>query len=216
MKAIKLTLLLFFFCSQNWSCNFMELNEKEIIKESKASFKKQKFRNEPFLKADVISRYTDFLLKNCDTLLAYHQQEDYKEIQISEGSFAAIKKEPRECFTFLTNNLEFMNYFVPAFLMDSINYYTSEIGKDMIPSFTFCPGRDVKIKTDSIDNVILNLNYVKDEPLNPNYYLLHFIYINNHENVDTDIQSIYEILQKDTVLKDDLKYAIRVIPYTGF
>ena len=194
----------------------MELNEKEIIKESKAAFKKQKFREEPFLKADAISKYSDFLLRNCDTLFAYHQQEDYKEIQISAGGFGSFKKEPLECFTFLTNNLEFMNYFVPAFLMDSINYYTSEIGKNIIPSFTFCPRRDVIIKTDSIDNVILNLKYVKDDPLNPNYYLRHFIYINNHEKVSTDIQSIYEILQKDTILKGDLKYAIRVIPYTGF
>ncbi len=85
----------------------------------------------------------------------------------------------------------------------------------MITSFSFCPKSDYSTINDSIGNVVLNLKYEKEERLNPHYYLSHFIYTNRKEKSSNDIQTIYEILQKDTVLKDELKYAIRVVPYTG-
>ena len=221
IRMPKLKILIVLICSLFFSCNFLSVDEKAILRDSKSAFQRQRFREEPFLKAESIARYAGFLLRNCDTLFAYRLGEDYKKIQISEGGFAAYKKESGICFTFLTNHQDFMKYYIPEFLIDSIKHYTAEVGEELTPSFTFCPRRDIlikdrRIKLDSIDNVELNLKYVQDEPPNHNYKLRHFIYANKNEKVSNDIQTIYETLQKDTLLINELRYAIQVIPYSGF
>ncbi|MEK7253437.1 MAG: hypothetical protein AAB316_01725, partial [Bacteroidota bacterium] len=162
-----------------------------------------------------------FLLRHRDTFFAYQQLDSFKTIQISDGGrYGGYKKEPGSCFTFLTNNQEFMDFFVPSFLIDSIRLYTAEIGEDLIPSFTFCPRRDIPIKfrsskRDSIDGVKLSLKYEQTKPHNYHYELFHFIHINDRKDGKSDIQSVYEFLQKDIILKDSLKYGIRIVPYSG-
>jgi hypothetical protein len=203
------------------ACNFLKLDEQAILEDTKTAFKKEFFRTEPFEKADAIERYAGFLLRHCDTLFAYQQLDSFKTIQLSEGSWGGCKKEPGNCFTFLTNNQEFMDFFVPSFLIDSIKLHTTEIGEDLIPSFTFCPRRDIPIKyrskPDSIDGVRLNLRYQKEEkPFNPHYRLFHFIHINERQKGKREIDSVYDFLQKDTTFKDSLKYTIWVVPYSGF
>lgn len=59
------------------------------------------------------------------------------------------------------------------------------------------------------------LNYKKEDPKMPGYYLSHFICLNKRIEAKPEIESLMESLLKDTILIGDLKYAIRVTPYAG-
>jgi hypothetical protein len=209
IKVLRFKLFAILFCSLFITCNF-SVDEKERLRDSKAAFQKEKFSDEPFKKADVIARFSDFLIRNCDTLLAYHHHNDYKKFQTSKG-YQSFTKRLGECFTFLTESHDVINYYVPEFLIDSIYNYTAEIGEDFIPCFSLCPKKNFLTINGSTGNLVLYLS----EERNPHYYIRHFIYTNRKEKVNHDIQNMYETLLKDTVLKDELRYAILVAPDTG-
>ncbi|MBK9221007.1 MAG: hypothetical protein IPO16_02650 [Saprospiraceae bacterium] len=193
----------------------LDLDEDKIIKESNEAFKKQRYRIEVFEKSNKIYEFAKFLIRNSDSLIYYNQSDTFIDFKLTGGGSQFFNKKG-ECFSFITTNDKFIEYYIPKYLIDSFNHYITLIDSKFISRFELC----TKIGSPSIDRnfgtISFNLNCKPDDPLTSDYYLQHSVVYNySSQPQSLVINKIEQTLQKDTLIVDGLRYMIRVLPYAG-
>ncbi|MGB3079570.1 MAG: hypothetical protein WBB31_10875 [Saprospiraceae bacterium] len=193
-----------------------DLDENKILKDSRAAFKREVFKKEIIAKSDEIHNMCIFLTRNADSLLFYNVKVNYVETK-NNGVISRQPMKKDDFYRFSINKENFISYSGPKNLRDSIQYYLDKINPELILFFEV---HSIKNNHNSFNNeqgnVDMYFNVEKKDPLNPNYYLSHYITY-NQINVGQvlEIDNIRSNLKRDTVLSDRLIYSIEVSPYAG-
>jgi hypothetical protein len=193
----------------------LDLDENKILAESRKAFTNQRYEPSVFSKTKLFEDFSNYLILNSDSIIYFNQSDLHKTFSISKGIFYDFTKKG-DCFTFITTNDTFLEYYVPREHIDSIKYFVEIIGRETLPSFQLCTNKDFQSIDKRFGNIVFTLPDKKEEPLNPNYYQRLYLSFNRREvSAVLKINTISESLQKDTVLTDNLKYIIRIDPYAG-
>jgi hypothetical protein len=155
-------------------CINMDLDEAQIIKDSRAAFAKETYREEVFVQAHNLNRMKNFLMRNVDTIIFYDKTKHYI-------SFDTIQKRNRRyhrlggemCIPIWNDS--FINQQIPAFLRDSLRYYSKQLDRKIISYIVITgDGSNVGAKP----NMVFGLSY-KEANNAINYYVNHWVSFNN-------------------------------------
>jgi hypothetical protein len=192
------------------------LDEKEILKETREAFKNVKFEEEPFIKKEKIRDFSKFLLRHIEEIKNYNRHEEFRKIQLTAGSWTSHYTNSGDCFNMPTFHDSFVKEYIPPELIDSLLYYSEGLRDDFLSGFSVCNENYDKNLNATKGSLSFILNYKEKDLGSGNYYLYHEIIQNRKFKSINTIISIYENgLAKDTLMLNDLKYTITLIPYSG-
>ncbi len=186
--------------------NFLLVDEEEMIEDSKIAFSKSEFSEWPFQNKDKLERFSKFLLLHLDSLAEQSRMVYMRKTQRADGSIDTIfYKDRANCQRIKLDMEDIRNSNISKGLKDSIFFHLAKI--DRIEYAELCLA-----EYSNPPNVTLKLA-IKDTM--EHCYVSHLIYFNKKVKNLFDIETMYKSLHKDSVLNENLRYGIRVSPYTG-
>jgi hypothetical protein len=185
-------------------------------KSTEDKFREEAFRLDPFLYKKEIAELSNFLLINADTLVNYHQHTDYREIQLDEGTWNGGYTKEGDCFSIATFREQFICEYFPAFLIDSFYHYLGRVEPKIITSITICTKNSDYSVSKNSGSISFAFNYEQKDIRDGSYHLYHGLYFNAEFTPNNKLKDEYDMLAKDTLLIDELRYGIWVTPNTGW
>jgi hypothetical protein len=179
-------------------------------------FRKETFRSEPFQNIKKLEELTNFLLRNADTLVNYNQHTDYREIQLTEGSWYGHYLKTGDCFSIATFREKFISDYFPPALVDSFYNYLMQIESNFIERISLCKQNSKPSVPQEAGTIFYYLNYNKKDITDGTYYLTHGLYQNIQFTPNQKLKDEYDTLAKDTLIKNGLRYGIWVTPNIGW
>lgn len=191
------------------------LDEKKILKDSRAAFAKQVFNKAYLSKSEEFLKISRFLVRNADSILYYNQTPEYIIQKNGDTTRSLMRCDHSRMFGL--NDKYFLLCKWPPYLADSMEYYLSFLKSNSIALFNLSSTTENHFLINKSEgNIFFILNIEKDDPFNPNFYLTHYIGYNwRMYEPNAEIHDINDQLCKDTLIGDRLIYTITVSPYAG-
>lgn len=193
---------LIIFCSLV-SC----IDEKKQVEIVTKAFQEELYIQDALNQLVEVNDFSNFLIRNHKELIYFNQHEDFKTYEISEGRFTKYQRIG-DCAGYPIRNKKFNNEYVPKELQDSFYYFINKMNPDIVKGIRVCEiGFDKKEPS-----IYVNLGVFNEM----DYTIYHSFKKNLRFNTYLKLESIEGELLRDTLLENEFRYTIRLIPEIGF